>query len=312
MVLLKIGRAQEALATCTAGLLAADRVQFSSNESAGHLRQLRVKLLYRRGTARMQLEDLHGALLDMRAALLIEPQNERVAADMHAVASLLPEEAEAFETVPAEEGTHRKPDLEQTMAEGINTMQVESSFASAGTQPVQAAAVDPKTAKTVMNAVHEGMQDDTTVVVDPPAISSSPAPTRTCASQVAAPSRVPPTPRTAYEFEAACHSLRHAPTLLAQYLSIVIEKVKLKKLFRRPVEADTVSQVTLGCKFLADSGHSDAATKVLARLGETVGFGTTSLMLSQEDKDHVNAVLERHGKATTKRVRTIRSTFRLY
>eukprot|EP01138_Halocafeteria_seosinensis_P001852 gb/GECG01001895.1/.p1 GENE.gb/GECG01001895.1/~~gb/GECG01001895.1/.p1 ORF type:complete len:829 (+),score=148.27 gb/GECG01001895.1/:1-2487(+) len=106
---------------------------------------------------------------------------------------------------------------------------------------------------------------------------------------------VPGPPQTAYEFESVCNSFRNDLDKLSKYVKQV-KPVKLKKLFKRPIESDTLSRLIHIAKYITETeGDSNFALDLLKGLAKTPNFSMTAMMLESSDQSRVQRILSNYS-----------------
>jgi tetratricopeptide (TPR) repeat protein len=121
---------------------------------------------------------------------------------------------------------------------------------------------------------------------------------------------VPAPPQTAYEFESVCNSFRNDMEKLAKYVKQV-KPVKLKKLFKRPIESDTLSRLIYIAEYIIKN-HDDAkfAVDLLKGLSKTPNFSMTAMMLESVDQNRVQEILDCYNEESPI-VHKIREAYKL-
>lgn len=298
---------------------------------------LAVKALFRRATALLELAplQLESLLRDLRAAVALEPSNEKVR-------QLLREASARAPPSPPKQQQHQ-PDIQQgahvTSAASSPEPQAAGKAAAAVSSPALLAAAKstvagsapgtagppqpqvahaptpPSSAAAARAATESPVVPQRTPVV--PGTGKSPAVAVQAAAAAAAAigtsspvlTKAQPwqrAPVTAMDFEKSCKALRGDPAVLSTYLRAHLGPDTLPSLFsRRALEPDTLTSVINALHYslkggavgLEDARH---AASILASVVRTRDSATVLLMASSGDRQKLRetlAAIEAHGGA---------------
>lgn len=259
---LKLGDHAAAAADCNAALeVWGGDGSLVPDEDREALSSVVVKVLFRRGLALKALGRGEEAIRDFEAVLEAEPGNQRPADEIKAI-----RQAAAAGAPPVPAPSASKPPAA-------------SSGGGAGAAPADAGGAGSPAALGVEAAARKKAE----------ALAES------ARSLVWDRAEVPPQPRTTYEFEKECASLRRNPALLAAYLRSIDVKA-LVKVFRRPLEADTVAAVAAGLEYELSGAENDgpdlsSCVIMLKGLAKAPSFKMTTMMLTSSDTERLRGVL---------------------
>lgn len=121
---------------------------------------------------------------------------------------------------------------------------------------------------------------------------------------------IPAPPKTAYELESVCNSFRNDMKKLSGYIK-QIKPVKIKKLFKRPVETDLLSRIIDVAHHIAATDDPKFGVDLIKTIAETPHFSMSALMLSADDQDKVRKTIGFYNRDDSPRVHKIKEAYRL-